>query len=124
MTRRDIALWAAQILLGAFIVFMALAKLAGTPSSVEMFDQIGWGHWFRYVTGAVELAGGVGLMIPRVAGPAALGLVGVMIGATLTNLTIDRPVMAVLTVLLCVAFAVIAKVRWSSTRFLVDRIRR
>lgn len=121
---RTVALWSAQILLGGFIVVMAMAKLVGLPSSVETFEEIGWGQWFRYVVGAVELAGGIGLVIPRLAAAAASGLVGVMLGATVTNLVIDRPAMALLTVVLAVSYAVIAKVRWAEITFLIARFRR
>jgi uncharacterized membrane protein len=47
-----------------------------------MFATIGIGQWFRYVVGALELAGAVGVLIPRLSGLAALGLIGLMAGAT------------------------------------------
>ncbi len=119
-----VTLWTAQVLLGAVFVSVALAKLAGVPTSVEAFNQIGLGQWFRYATGTVELAGGIGLLIPRLAGPAALGLVGVMIGATVTDLVVLTPALAPLTALLGVAAALIAKARWAETRSLVQRVRR
>jgi hypothetical protein len=36
----------------------------------------------------VEIAGAVGLLIPRLSGVAALGLAGLMVGAAVTNVTI------------------------------------
>ncbi|MEV4807742.1 DoxX family protein [Nonomuraea sp. NPDC049421] len=119
-----VALWSAQILLGGFIVAMATAKLIGLPSSVETFEAIGWGQWFRYLTGLVELAGGIGMVIPRLAAAAAAGLVGVMVGATVTNLMIDRPAMAVLTAALAVSYAVIARLRWAGITALIGSVRR
>lgn len=119
-----VTLWTAQVLLGAVFVSVAAAKLAGASSSVEVFNQIGLGQWLRYVTGTAELAGGIGLLIPRLAGLAALGLVGVMIGATIANLLVLMPAMALLTVLLGVASALIAKARWAATKSLVEYIRR
>src|SRR4051795_1726291 len=83
---RNVALWAVQIVLAAFFAFAATPKLLGDPTTVAMFQQIGFGDWFRYLTGACELAGAIVLLIPRLSGLAALGLVGVMVGATLTNL--------------------------------------
>jgi putative oxidoreductase len=32
----------------------------GDPAMVEMFATIGIGQWFRYVVGALEIAGAVG----------------------------------------------------------------
>jgi hypothetical protein len=100
-------------LLAALFIFASAGKLFGEHTTVEMFEDIGFGQWFRYVTGACELAGGIGLLIPLLSGLAAAGLVGVMIGATLTNLfLIDgaAPV-ALVTVALGVVFGVIAWLR-------------
>lgn len=55
---------------------------------VEMFATIGAGQWFRYVVGAFEIAGTVGVLIPRLSGLAALGLVCLMAGAVLTNMLV------------------------------------
>ena len=88
-----IALWVLQVLLGVFFVVASGApKLVGESTAVAMFTQIGLGQWFRYLVGVLEVAGGIGLLVPRTAGAAALGLVGVMVGATITNLTVlDNP---------------------------------
>ena len=70
----------------AFQFAMAgLAKLGGAPAMVEMFATIGVGQWFRYVVGALEIAGAVGVLVPRLCGLAALGLVCLIVGATATN---------------------------------------
>lgn len=83
----NVVLWVLQILLAAYMLIdHAVPKLLGLGTSVEMFEDIGLGQWFRYLTGTLELLGSIGLLIPRVAGLAALGLAGVMVGATLTNL--------------------------------------
>lgn len=83
-----IALWGLQIALAALFAGGGLAKLTGSPEMVDMFAQIGAGQWLRHLVGALELAGAAGLLIPRTAGAAALGLAGLMVGATLTNLLV------------------------------------
>lgn len=84
-----IALWVLQGLLAAFFLVAAAGpKLFGEATAVEMFDEIGAGQWFRYLVGGLELAGAVGLVIPRLARFAALGLAAVMVGAVLTSLFI------------------------------------
>jgi putative oxidoreductase len=122
---RTITAWVAQVLLAAFFVFAATPKLMGDPMAVQSFETIGFGQWFRYLTGACELAGGIGLLIPRLAGPAALGLVGVMIGATLTNLFLlpGMAAGAVVTVALGAVFAVLAWYRRDQTRSLLRLLR-
>lgn len=80
------ALWVLQILLGLFFVLASAApKFWGDPFAVTIFDEIGAGQWFRYVVGALELAGGVGLLTRRFCGPAAVGLILLMIGAATTQ---------------------------------------
>jgi len=61
------------------------AKLAGVPAMVEIFDKVGVGQWFRYFTGLLELAAGIGLLISRYAFYAAVVLAVVMIGAITRN---------------------------------------
>ncbi|MBC3193308.1 DoxX family protein [Pseudonocardia sp. C8] len=80
------ALWVLQILLGLFFALASAApKLWGDPFAVAIFDGIGVGQWLRYVVGLLELAGGIGLLTRRFCGPAAVGLVLLMIGAALTQ---------------------------------------
>ncbi|WP_407659470.1 DoxX family protein [Lipingzhangella rawalii] len=121
----NIALWGAQILLAGYFAFVAANKLLGASAEVVLFDEIGLGQWFRYVTGVVELAGAVGLLLPRLAGIAALALAGVMVGATATNLFVleDGAILAAQTTALLVLFLLLAWGRWPWTRSLVDRIR-
>ena len=80
------ALWALQVVLALMFAMGGLAKVGGDPAMVEMFATIGIGQWFRYAVGALEIAGAVGVLVPRLSALAALGLVCLMVGATLTNL--------------------------------------
>ncbi|TCC24054.1 DoxX family protein [Kribbella sindirgiensis] len=81
-----VVLWVVQALLAALFVMAALPKLTGDPVMVDMFAAIGVGQWLRYAVGVLELAGAVGLLVPRLCRPAALGLVALMIGASATNI--------------------------------------
>lgn len=80
-----VALWVAQVLLALQFAMGGVAKLAGSQTMVAMFAEIGTGQWLRFLVGALELAGAIGLLVPRSCGAAALGLVGLMAGAVLTN---------------------------------------
>ena len=103
-------LWVLQILLGLFFVLASAApKLWGDPFAVAIFDGIGVGQWLRYVVGVLELAGGIGLMTRRFCGPAAVGLVLLMIGAALTQAFVLHGGLLVVTpIVLGVLAAVIA----------------
>lgn len=83
-----IALWTVQSLL-ALMFFMAGGhKVAGDPQMVGLFDAIGIGQWFRYVTGILEIGGGVLLLVPRVQAFGAALLSAVMLGAVATHLVV------------------------------------
>ncbi len=113
----NIALWVLQALLALQFAMGGLAKVFGDPAMVEMFAAIGIGQWFRYVVGALELAGAVGVLIPRLSGLAALGLVCLMAGATLTNVLV-LGASPLLPIGLLVVSALVAWGRWPRTRTL------
>jgi putative oxidoreductase len=103
--------------IGLAVVFAAagLAKLGGEPAMVQMFADIGAGAWLRYLVGALEVAGAVGLLVPRLTGAAALGLTGLMIGATVTNVAVLNT-SPVLTLALGLAAGTVARVSSPGSR--------
>jgi uncharacterized membrane protein len=107
-----------QALLALVFAMAGLAKVFGDPAMVEMFATIGIGQWFRYVVGALELAGAVGVLIPWLSGLAALGLVCLMVGATLTNVLV-LGTSPLLPIVLLVVSALVAWGRWPRTRTLL-----
>jgi putative oxidoreductase len=116
-TRRripTIALWALQALLAIMFAMAGFAKVFGDPAMVQMFATIGIGQWFRYVVGALEIAGAVGVLIPRLSGLAALGLVCLVAGATLTNVLVLGTSPLLLVALMLVS-ALVAWGRWPRT---------
>ncbi|MGH3916780.1 MAG: DoxX family protein [Pseudonocardiaceae bacterium] len=95
-TTQQVILWVVQVLVAALFLFAGGTKLIAAPPMVELFDTIGFGQWFMYLTGALEVIGAVALLIPRFIALGALLLAGVMVGAVITNLAIgENPVPAV-----------------------------
>jgi uncharacterized membrane protein YphA (DoxX/SURF4 family) len=124
-TAVNIALWAVQILLAAFLLIASAApKFAGQRDAVETFQQIGWGQWLRYLTGVCEAAGAIGLLIPRLAGLAAAGLIGLMAGAILTQILVLDPAWSAMPAAFAVVFAAIAWDRRAETRELLRSLKR
>jgi putative oxidoreductase len=82
----NVGLWILQIGADGMLLMVGFFKLSGDPRMVELFDAIGLGQWFRYVTGSLEVLGAILLLIPRLSGLGALLLVGVMLGAVATHL--------------------------------------
>ena len=85
------ALLAVRGLLTAAFLAAGLSKLAGVEMMVATFDTIGWGQWFRYVTGLIEVVAAVLLWVPGLQALAAGALVCTMIGAVIAHLTIIGP---------------------------------
>ena len=75
-----------QIGAAGMFLMVGFFKLSGDPQMVGLFDAIGLGQWFRYVTGSLEVLGAVLLLVPRLSGLGALLLMGVMLGAVPTHL--------------------------------------
>ena len=101
-----ILLWILQVLLAAYFVYSGYLLFG--DDLVRKFDEIGLGQWLRYLTGVLEIAGALGLLIMRLCGLAALGLVGVMLGAVGTELFLLENGDAALPFILMLLAAVVA----------------
>ena len=94
----NVGLWILQIGAAGMFLMVGFLKLSGDAQLVGLFDAIGLGQWFRYLTGSLEVLGAILLLIPRLSGLGALLLVGVMLGAVATHLFIvgGSPLMAII----------------------------
>ena len=80
-----VALWLTQVALALMFLMAGGSKLAGVPAMVSLFDRVGVGQWFRYVTGIIELTAGIALLMPSAAVFGAMLLIPTMIGAIIVN---------------------------------------
>ncbi len=98
-----IVIWILRVLLCVAFLNFGMRKLIGDPMAVEMFGKIGFGQWFRYLTGVLEVLGALWVIIPRFSVAGSTLLACVMAGAVCTHLFIIgmNPVPAL--VLLCVS---------------------
>jgi len=85
---RTIAISVLRFLLGFVFLGIGAAKLTGAQQLVQFFAAIGWGQWFRFVTGVLDVAGAVLVFVPRWTFYGALLLVLTVGTATLICLTI------------------------------------
>jgi putative oxidoreductase len=106
-----VALWVVQVLGAVSFVFAGYQKLAGTPDMVALFSAIGAGQWFRFVTGTLEILGGIALLIPRLRALGALGLICVMIGALITDFALGITPLPAL-----VELVIVAVIAWGRRR--------
>jgi uncharacterized membrane protein YphA (DoxX/SURF4 family) len=107
-------LWVLQVLAALCFLVAALGKFTGAEPIVATFDAIGVGDWLRYLVGVLETLGALALLVPRLAGLAALAFVGLMVGAAYTELVIADGSGALPLVLLLMC-AVVAWGRWRRT---------
>jgi len=118
----NVVLWALQIAAAGMFLMVGFTKLAGNEQMVALFEAIGVGQWFRYLTGALEVAGAILLVIPRLSGVGGLMLAGVMGAAVATHLFIvgGSPLMAMM---LLVVTSVVAWGRRGRTMHLLAGLR-
>lgn len=74
-----------SLLLALVFAASGIAKLLALPFEVEAFARWGYPPAFMYFTGVLEVAGAVGLMLPRLSSLAATCLAGLMLGAMATH---------------------------------------
>jgi putative oxidoreductase len=80
------ALWSVQLALAAMFILAGGSKLFGAPAMVALFNAVGIGQWFRYVTGLIEIGSAVALLVPSFAVFGALALLPTMVGAVFAEL--------------------------------------
>ncbi|WP_326663429.1 DoxX family protein [Streptomyces sp. NBC_00385] len=122
--RGAVALSVSRYVLALFLGFSGIAKLIAHESALESFDRMGWSHGAMYVIGGLETAGAVALLIPVLAGVAAIAFCGLLAGASVVQLTLLDPPNAVMPAVLIVVMVLIARDRRDGTAALVARIRR
>src|SRR4029453_19061511 len=85
---RLIALWILSGFAALLFIGVGGPKLSGAAVMVDLFAKVGLGQWFRYFTGLLEVAAGIGLLMSRYAFYAAVLLAIVMVGAFIAHVTV------------------------------------
>jgi uncharacterized membrane protein YphA (DoxX/SURF4 family) len=81
---KSIALWIVSGLVAALFLFAGGFKLLKPEMAKTGFVQMGYAAWFAIFIGVCEVLGGIGVLIPRLAGLAAACLSVIMVGAVYT----------------------------------------
>jgi uncharacterized membrane protein YphA (DoxX/SURF4 family) len=95
------------VLLSATFFIAGGTKLFGVEMTVKTFAAIGFGQWFRYVTGILEVTAAVLLLFPWSSHLGALLIVPIMLGATAAHLFVLRSSPAIPLVLLAMDLVVL-----------------
>jgi putative oxidoreductase len=115
MMKRNIAVWILQVVVAAAFLAAGSSKLAGAAPMVQVFEAVGFGQWFRYLTGLLEIGGAILLLIPGLASFGAITLATVGFGAILAHLLLLGG-NAVPAIALFIAAASIARLRREQLR--------
>jgi hypothetical protein len=84
--------YAARLAVVAAFVFIGASKFSNNPRSdwVKIFERIGWGDWFRYFTGSVQVVGALLMVLRRTLTIGAFLLICTMIGAMIVDIFVVR----------------------------------
>ena len=111
--RNLIADWALRGAIAAAFAVFGSEKFDPHSMWPGFFQQVGIGHWFRYFTGAVEILGGLLVLIPRTATAGLALLAAIMAGAVLNHVfMLGHPGNSPLPAVFCVGLAAF----WRSRR--------
>ena len=98
--------WILRIAVALFWGTIGFEKFSSNPTSewIGIFQQIGLGTWFRYLTGVVEMLGGALFLVPRATIAGAVLLAASMVGATIAHFTVlHDPGSSVITLILLIS---------------------
>jgi uncharacterized membrane protein YphA (DoxX/SURF4 family) len=110
--RLTMGLWIIRAAVAFVFISSGLEKFSIGPAGewIRIFAKIGLGDWFRYFTGALEIAGGLLLLFPLAARAGAALLVVCMAGAIGCHLFIlGDPFSSIINVALIVAILAAAR---------------
>jgi putative oxidoreductase len=83
--RTDAFSWILRIVLAALFLFEGVGKFPDSRLWLRIFEQIGFGQWFRYFTGIIEVVGALMLLVPKATLVGVGLLVCTMVGALLVH---------------------------------------
>jgi uncharacterized membrane protein YphA (DoxX/SURF4 family) len=75
-----------RLAFGGVFIAIGLSKFDSSGLWVRVFERIGVGQWLRYVAGAMQVAGGALMLVPRTAVAGALMIACTMAGAIVADL--------------------------------------
>ena len=111
--------WLPRIFLALVFVYVGAIKVRDEGMWVRLFEQIGIGQWFRYVTAIVEIVGGVLMLVPSATPLAVLLTSSAMVGALIVHATVTGfgPQTVTASVLLALSLLVAwSHLQWSGPR--------
>jgi uncharacterized membrane protein YphA (DoxX/SURF4 family) len=109
-------LWVPRVALVLAFVLIGGTKFNNNPGGewFKLFERIGWGQWFRYFTGVMQVTGALLMLTPWTLTLGAAMLACTMIGAMIVDVAVMHAVGYALAPLILLGF--VAAV-WFAGRF-------
>src|SRR5579863_4007588 len=84
--------WASRAVIFAIFLFFGGRKFepGANASWIELYNEIGFGQWFRYMTGIIELIGTLLLLFSQTVTVGLALLATTMVGAVLVDVIVLR----------------------------------
>ncbi len=118
---RNILLIGGTLVLAAVYLMFGVGKFIDPATWNAKFENWGIPLWFVPVSGALEIAGAIGLLIPTVRGVAGYALAAFMVGAVATHVVHAEIVMIFVAGAILVGSALVGRARLPETTALFDR---
>lgn len=119
----NVALWIGQVVVALAFVGASIPKVTLDPMTVEGFGVLGFSPTGTVIIGCLEIAGAIGMMIPRLTGFTAICALALMIGAVTVTLVVLPAVLAIYPAVIGVVAALVAYGRRHRTVELVATVR-
>ncbi len=104
----NIVLWIGQFVVALSFVMASIPKVTLDPVIVDGFAMLGFSPAGTLVIGCLEIAGAIGLMIPRLTGLTAICAVALMVGAVVVTVATLPAVLAIYPAVVGVVAALVA----------------
>ena len=97
----------------ALFVFIGWGKFDSEGMWVQLFDQIGWGQWFRYLTGVMQAGGGILVLFRRTLTLGTAMIASTMVGAAIVDIVVMK---AAIFMIIPLLLLIVVLATWATAR--------
>jgi putative oxidoreductase len=113
-TIRDvIADWLPRLAVAVVFLLIGGTKFEHGSTWVQIFARIGFGDWFRYLAGSMQVAGALLVLIPRTVVFGAALIACTLAGAVIAQIVVFHSIAAIIPGLLFVAVSFVGVRGWT-----------